>query len=340
MKTHAPRVSVGMPVYNGERYVGDAIQSLLNQSFTDFELVISDNASTDRTEEICRDYALRDARIQYYRNQTNIGGSKNFARVFHLSRAPYFKWAAHDDLCGPTFLEKCLEVLEANPAVVVSYPSIGFVDQTGAILGHHDAGCNLRSPRPSQRIRDFLFSAKANCLPMYGLVRRDALGKTVLVAPYISSDQILLLQLALLGEFFEVPERAFFFREHPERSVWKYSSFAEYAQWHDPSRKSRIQLPRWRLALEFFRSVAAVEIPWREKKDCYITLSKWCYWNRSVFARDLKMTARQIATWMVGAPPVADMKSAKVVVGAAGFEDRDASEASSAENERKETLRP
>jgi len=329
MTMPTPRVSVGIPVYNGERFLGETIKSLLAQTFTDFELVISDNASTDRTEEICRTFSAQDSRIRYHRNQENVGGSKNFTRVFELSLAPYFKWAAHDDLCGPTFLEKCLEVLEANPAVVVCYPSIGFVDQTGAVVGDHDACCDLQSPRPSERVRDFLFSAKSNCLPMYGLIRRDVLGKTMLLAPYISSDQILLLQLALLGEFREVRERAFFFREHPERSIWKYKSFAEYALWHDPTRRSRIQLPRWRLALEFFRSVAAADIPWRERRDCHVSVLKWCYWSRSVLAHDLKMTARQIAAWIVGAPPVADMKSQKVAIGAAGFDDHDSQEATS-----------
>jgi hypothetical protein len=143
-----------------------------------------------------------------------------------------------------------------------------------------------------------------------------------------------------MGEFREVRECAFFFREHPERSVWKYSSFADYAQWHDPTRKSRIYLPRWRLALEFFRSVAAVDIPWRERRDCYISVLKWCYWNRSVLARDLKMTARQIAAWMVGAPPVADMKSTKVVREASGLGDDGAPEASSVDNSgHKDTVR-
>jgi glycosyltransferase involved in cell wall biosynthesis len=341
MKMPTPRVSVGIPVYNGERYLGETIESILAQTFTDFELVISDNASTDRTEAICRTFSSRDPRIKYFRNQDNIGGSKNFARAFELSRAPYFKWAAHDDLCGPTLLENCLKILEENSAVVVCYPSIGFVDQTGAIVGHHDPCCNLRSPLPSERVRNFLFSAKTNCLPMFGLIRRDALKKTLLLAPYISSDQILLLQLALLGEFYEERECAFFFREHPDRSIWKYNSFAAYAQWHDPTRKSRIHLPRWRLAVEFFRSVAAADIPWHERRDCFVSVLKWCYWSRSVLARDLTMTARQIAAWMAGAPPVADMKSQKVVTGAAGFDDGDAPPASTVDSsERKETGRP
>lgn len=332
-----PRISVGIPVYNGERYLSETIDSLLAQSFHDFELVISDNASTDRTEEICRAYAARDPRVRYFRNQENVGGSKNFSRVFELARAPYFKWAAHDDLCGPGFLEKCLEVLEAHPAVVVCYPGIRFIDQTSAVIGHHDPCCNLRSTRPSERAREFLFYAKSNCLPMFGVIRRDALAKTLLLAPFISSDLILLFQLALLGEYYEVDEPGLFFREHPGRSVWKYDSFAGYAQWHDPKRKLRILLPRWRLALEYMRSVSGADIPWSEKKSCYVYVLKWCYWARAVLVRDLTMALRQMGARIIGAPPIADMKSAKVVPGAPGFSGEVTQNISSAESsDRKE----
>src|SRR5262245_11232182 len=85
MKKAKPRVSIGMPVYNADKFLPEALQSLVNQSFADFEIVISDNASTDRTEEICRSYAQRDQRIRYFRNTTNIGVFRNFNQVFHLS---------------------------------------------------------------------------------------------------------------------------------------------------------------------------------------------------------------------------------------------------------------
>ena len=316
-----PRVSVGLPVYNGERYVAEAIESILAQTFTDFELVISDNASTDRTQEICLAYSSRDPRIRYSRNPVNIGGSGNFSRVFELSRAPLFKWAAHDDLCGPTFLERCLEVFDANPGVIVCYPRIGFIDFHGTVIGDHDAGCNLRSSQPSERVRQFLFSAASNCLPTFGLIRREMLGKTLLLAPFVSSDKVLLFQLALLGEFCEIPERLFFFREYPDRSIWKYKSFAEYTRWHNPNSKTRFQLPRWRLFFEYYRSVAGAGIPLGEAAKCYFALTKSCYWNRRVLVRDFVMLLRQVAAFVRGRPPVEDMKSARVVQDAPGFSD-------------------
>ena len=104
-----------MPVYNGQNYIVQALDSLLSQTYSDFELIISDNASTDSTQDICKDYASRDARISYVRQVENLGAIPNFNRVFELSRGQYFKWASHDDLCEPTCLERCVEVLEHQP---------------------------------------------------------------------------------------------------------------------------------------------------------------------------------------------------------------------------------
>jgi hypothetical protein len=229
-------------------------------------------------------------------------------------------------------------VFDAKPNVILCYPRSGFIDQFSVIIGEHDARCNLRSPRPSERVRQFFTEAHTHCFPAYGLIRRKVLGKTSLLPPYISSDQILLLQLALQGEFYEIPERLFFFREHPERSVWQYKSFAGYATWHDPRRKSRIQLPRWRLAVEFLRSIAGANIQWREAAACYVLVMKWCWWIRYAMVRDLVMGGRQITARMLGLPPIADMKSAIAVKGAAGFDDDDDSARSSvARNASKET---
>ncbi len=116
-----PRVSVGLPVYNGENFIKDALDSILAQTFEDFELIISDNASTDGTQQICRQYTSKDQRIRYIRNDGNIGASKNFNQVFELSSGEYFKWIAHDDLCAPEFLERCVEVLDQDPSIVLCF---------------------------------------------------------------------------------------------------------------------------------------------------------------------------------------------------------------------------
>ena len=150
--THAnsipPRVSVGMPVYNGQRYVKAALDSVLAQTFRDFELFISDNASTDATEEICREYAARDPRIRYSRNDENIGSARNGNRTIQLATGEYFKSAHHDDLCAPEFLARCIEVLEQHPAAVLCYPQSRVIDEHGNLMSDPEDGLDLRAPDP------------------------------------------------------------------------------------------------------------------------------------------------------------------------------------------------
>src|SRR5687768_13669514 len=114
-----PKVSIGLPVYNGADFIQACVASLLAQDYGDFEIVISDNASTDRTEEICRDLVAKDNRVRYFRNETNLGACPNYNKVFHHARGEYFKWAAHDDECHPAMIRRCVEVLSASPSSVV-----------------------------------------------------------------------------------------------------------------------------------------------------------------------------------------------------------------------------
>ena len=124
-------VSVIIPVYNGARYLPEAVDSLLSQSFGDFELIISDNGSTDETERIARGYAERDPRVRYVRSEVNRGLLWNFRTVLELARAPRFKWMAHDDICAPEFLRRCMEALDADPGIVLCAPSTIDIDEHG-----------------------------------------------------------------------------------------------------------------------------------------------------------------------------------------------------------------
>ncbi len=126
-----PKVTIGMPVFDGENFVGSAIASLLAQTFTDFELIISDNGSTDRTQEICNEYALRDTRIHYVRQTKNLGAIANFNSLVSRARGVYFKWAAHDDLCEPTYLERCVEILDRSPEIAWCHSDSDMIDSEG-----------------------------------------------------------------------------------------------------------------------------------------------------------------------------------------------------------------
>ncbi len=147
----APTLTIGMPVYNGAKYIAEAVESILAQTFRDFELIISDNASTDDTESICRAFAARDPRVTYRRNRQNVGLSANNNLLVPLARGRFFKWAPCDDVLRPEYLERCVAVLDADPNVVLVYPGTQFVDGDGAPARHHGPGMapRLGRSRPS-----------------------------------------------------------------------------------------------------------------------------------------------------------------------------------------------
>ena len=210
MKSSTPKVSIGLPVYNGEKYLASALDSVLKQDFADFELIISDNASTDGTGEICKAYAARDPRILYYRNEVNIGSAPNYEKVFRLARGEFFKWHAHDDLLLPGFLSRCFEVIDAAPlSVVLVYPRCEIIDERGNLLGRMPNSVETWEKQPYKRLAHVLrWLSSPN--PIWGLIRTDVLRRTKLTGTvsYTVSywDDCLLAEVALYGEIREIPE--------------------------------------------------------------------------------------------------------------------------------------
>ena len=125
----APLVSVGLPVFNGERFLPASLASLMGQTFTDFELIISDNASTDRTPEICQDLARSDSRVRYFRQRVNIGAPANWNFVAREARGRFFKWCSDSDVCLPQLLESCSAELLKQPQAVLCAGRTGYVDE-------------------------------------------------------------------------------------------------------------------------------------------------------------------------------------------------------------------
>jgi len=269
------RVSIGLPVFNGENYLAEALDSLLAQTYEDFELIISDNASSDGTREICQAYAARDPRIRYYRNERNLGAARNFNRVFELSSGEYFKWAAHDDLCAPKFVERCVETL-GEPSVILSHPTTIIIDERGKYLRDYDDHLNLRSPRPQERFRDYLFRPAGECNAIFGLIRASELRQTPLIGSYTASDAVLLGELALRGEFCQIPDHSFFRRDHPRASRHANPTHNALAAWFDPANRGKVLLsPLWRLFFEYLRAIRRVRLHWYERTCCYLYMMKW-----------------------------------------------------------------
>ena len=254
-----PRVSIGVPVYNGERYLRETLNAALSQTFGNFEVVISDNASTDGTQEICRVYAARDSRIRYFRNSTNVGSAMNFNRVFELSSAPYFKLANADDLCGPELVARCVAVLDDHPEAVLVYARTTLIDQHGVSQGLYDDRLDIRSSRASDRfcqVMDRLGLVNV----LQGVMRSSALRRTGLLGPYVGSDSVLVAELALYGQFWELSEPLFYRRMHPEALSGLKSPEKRWA-YVAPHAKGGLHLYHWRHLREHLAAVGRAPLP-------------------------------------------------------------------------------
>jgi glycosyltransferase involved in cell wall biosynthesis len=280
MKT--PKISVGLPVYNGEAYIGKAIQSILDQSYPDFELIISDNASTDATEQICRDFAERDRRIRYFRNEVNIGAARNHNRVFELASGEFFKWASHDDLYPKEMLKHCLEVFEQGPpSIGVVYSYFEVIDEFGNSLEVRTDSIEKRDSRPHVRLAQLLLNI-GYYSATYGLMRAKALRKTHLGSfPY--ADRVYLAELALQGEYWEVKEVLLCLRNHRGRSTRANTTPETIRKWYDPqeAKKKASVIPlQARADLEVVRSVLRFPLPWGERVLCLLVAAAVPTWLR------------------------------------------------------------
>jgi glycosyltransferase involved in cell wall biosynthesis len=282
-------VSVGMPVYNGEAFLAAAIESILAQTLTDFELIISDNASTDGTGDICQRYAESDPRIRYFRQPENLGASPNYNFTFHQASGRYFRWAAHDDVLEPTLLEACVEALEANPDVQLAFPRTLRIDSTGETIGKYPDYSRMRlmSPRPSARFGDMICHMH-NCVAFFGLSRRAVLAGTILHPPHEDADRHLLAQLALKGPLYEVPEYLFKRRDHPgaySQSV----RLGERMAWWDSKQAGKVTFPEWNSLRVYLRLIRESDLPRSEKVACRLQLVRWLFGPRWYRQRWVKL---------------------------------------------------
>ena len=282
----APILGIGMPVYNGAKWIRESVEYLLGQSFRDFELIIADNASTDDTETICRTLAERDSRIRYYRNSTNIGVFQNYDRVFELSSAKYFKWASCNDICLDGFLEKCVALLDSRPDVVLAYPKAILVfappgeDEYGE---EYDDNLNLEQDRPSERFREYLNRERINNV-MNGLMRVSALRQTALNRPLPGSDISMIAELSFRGKFVEIPDRLFVRRLTPETTILLMDQSSSKSEGY-LGRPDNLQ----RLKLHAYRFVTTLRAPiaFYEKVCVWLYLLRRVAWLRHRALRKL-----------------------------------------------------
>lgn len=311
-----PLLSIGLFVYNGEPFLEETLDSILNQTFTDFELIISDNASTDRTGEISQAYGKRDNRIRYYRGEKNMGAGWNVRRVYELATGKYFKWAAADDILAPEFLQRCVEALESDPDCVVAYTRTKEVDENGTFIKNYVAPMKTKnyvtpistdSNDPVTRFRGMLLNLHM-CYQIFGVMRMSALRQIPPQGSYVNSDGVLLAQMSLLGRFYEVPEHLFISRRHSEQSsrilpvrvkqprfrLTHRHSTLPCPEWWDPTKTRTITFPEFRQLREFLLSINRAPLGAGQKFRCYLLLFPWVKIHFQRMVKDLLIAADQV----------------------------------------------
>lgn len=297
MNNNSPLVSIGMPVYNCEKYISESIQSVLSQTFKNFELIISDNASSDRTEEICREFASQDSRIRYYQNDHNIGLGPNHNRAFELARGKYFKWFHGDDLLAPEYLEKCVSVLESDPSIILCYTREIEIDEEGKPFGSETYLVNFPETQPHKRFKNYidLWQRYGHIYgnPVLSVIRTEILKMTPLMRTNPWSELAYVGELLLLGRFHEIPEGLFFYRHHSQtsRAIKKTAGWqAAATMWLSGSRK-KICRPELGLLFQLLNSIRRSPLNTYEKGFCYLQMARWATWKWKRLLKELVVGA-------------------------------------------------
>lgn len=285
-RTDVTTVTVGLPVHNGDAYLAAALDSLLAQRYAAMRVLVFDNASTDRTREICADYAARDDRVTVHRNPRNIGAAANFNIAAQRCKTPLFMWANHDDQWDPEYIPRCVAALEAEPEAVLAYTRSEKIDDRGQPIAELMADLGLDDPAAHRRLRAFhdwfrqcdehgLWSTsriEGLWIPVYGIMRASALSATGLIGPYISSDTILLEELLLHGRFVEVPSTLFGKRDHAGRSMRDSRAYERRLAWFTGRTPGRFLFPKWRMLRGRLAAVARAPLPSGERASCLVEM--------------------------------------------------------------------
>lgn len=283
--TGKPLVSIGLPVFNGQRFLARTLTSLLGQSLADLELIISDNASTDRTQAICEDFARRDPRVRYIRQHVNIGAPRNWNVVVHEARGEFFKWASAGDISSPDALERCVEPLRRDHSIVLCYGHTQFIDEREHLLEISGADFEVNDEHPSDRLARLWSHLRLNNAQC-GVLRLDVLRRTRLDRLYPSGDMALMAELALYGKFLLLPDVLLYRRQSRDTSTSMLTPL-ERQRVYDPKATAPMKLIRMRRHLDNAISITRAPIPVMEKIHAYWTALKLAWWDRKRLWREI-----------------------------------------------------
>ena len=233
-----------MPVYNEEKYIQQAIESILVQDYENFELIISDNASTDKTKQICLNYSNRDSRIRFYSRNETTDATTNFNYVASIAKGDFFMWASGHDIRDPTFISRCMTTFEKSNSIVLCYSDATWIDSKGNNIGNEQSDIDTVGMDRIKRVNKVFWNLEY-AYPIYGLFRKDSLDAILPSKKVLGGDVILLNELSAVGEFARIPESLFFIRK-----------LSDYGDWHAYFQKSlNIQLNRKKAFGLFFEFV-------------------------------------------------------------------------------------
>ncbi|MGL5806358.1 MAG: glycosyltransferase family 2 protein [Xenococcaceae cyanobacterium] len=272
------RVAIGLPVYNGANYISKALDSIRAQTFTNFCIIIGDNASTDATEEICREYLKKDNRIIYYRHSENLGAAPNHNFVFKQIDSTYFKWAAHDDMLEPDYLRQCVQLLEEDPTLAIAHSPAYEIDPQDNKTGTYDYDIRLDGKRPRDRFWRILWVR--HFTEPFALMRSEFIDKTKLYGSYVGSDRNLTAEMLLQGNIAYTKERLFCRRSHPESYMASIHDNPTKLKWFDTKAKNPFLHKGIVTFQEYLSAILRLPLPMDERIACLAILTDWA--NRRV----------------------------------------------------------
>jgi glycosyltransferase involved in cell wall biosynthesis len=328
--SRVPRLSIGLPAYNGEKYLAEALEALLGQTYEDFELIISDNASTDGTADICRRYLRQDSRVKYLRQERNIGASPNQGFLLKQAGGELFKWAACDDLYARDLIERCVEALDEHPDVILAHCWTAAIDDTGTVKQSLEYPLNTSSPSAPERFRTMLFGTGGNDYGLlraddnYGVMRTKVLRRVTPQGSYYHADRVFTTEIALHGRFYQVPEFLYFRRDHSDRPQHATPTVRGWCGNLDPRRKNKIVHPTARLLAEFpMGYVAAIQrapLSMADRLECYRILAQWSGGRLAPVIRRMTGAGIFAGEPVPVPPPLASISVDKVVAGRGGVQ--------------------
>jgi glycosyltransferase involved in cell wall biosynthesis len=283
-------VSIAVPVYNGENYLKLALKSIEQQTYSNIEILISDNGSTDQTASICEDFSRNNPRVKYFRQTQNIGAIDNFNFLVGVAQGEFFKWASHDDVCDPTYIQRCVEALESAPDSVLCHSDSDMINADGSSIlealpmNNQYVVFNERGERrwaghprmhhshnrPSKRYAGVLLGTRWG-VDSYGLFRLSVLKQSGLLPRVYGAEKVLLGEIAILGKLYQIPEILFKQRIHVESSGYKTDANSQ-SSFATAEKASPLASTRMTLLAAHFNVVRRAKLSTIEKFQCYIVL--------------------------------------------------------------------